>query len=258
MLSIKDILVNGWDKVDILSKYPSEYYIHYTENTNNLLALIKQKLIEHGFCIIKPGLGSLKIRDFKQLEKYFSNKLLQSSNSYELEIKPKEGSTKLFAKNDSQPLHTDCANNGLEPKIVVLHCIQAALNGGFNIIVPISIIKQYIKENFNKTKLLLYDKDAITYIRNKVIITKSFLKEDGNNMQICAAYADNFIGKTLAHEQQFKDIMQYAHVPSHQIRFKLNDGETLVIENHKILHGRTAFQGERILKRLWFEGISSK
>ena len=39
----------------------------------------------------------------------------------------------------------------------------------------------------------------------------------------------------------------FTKLPEYQLKFKLKENEALIINNHRILHGRTAFTGERNL-----------
>tara|TARA_R110002074_G_scaffold87265_1_gene192700 strand:+ start:24 stop:425 length:402 start_codon:yes stop_codon:yes gene_type:complete len=51
----------------------------------------------------------------------------------------------------------------------------------------------------------------------------------------------------------FKFITSYVHDVKNQIRFKLKKNQLLILDNRKILHGRTSFQNNdtRILYRYW-------
>jgi hypothetical protein len=46
--------------------------------------------------------------------------------------------------------------------------------------------------------------------------------------------------------------------PANTVQMQLEPGQILLIDNHRYLHGRSKFQGQRLLYRLYFSGRNSE
>ncbi|SRR5579883_8589 len=156
----------------------------------------------------------------------------------------------------AQPMHTDEGYTTRFPRFAALYCAESALLGGDSIIVRLdSLYPQLIKQFGEKVKLL-FNNDAVTVetglgIEKKPIL---FYLDDGS---VGISYSAT-LHKMLCSEEVFElfdYITKYAHSRYNQLRFKLKPGQTLLFDNSKILHGRTAFtrNGSRLLYRYWFK-----
>lgn len=168
-----------------------------------------------------------------------------------------EENGKYFANTHfTQPLHTDDAHILTTPRIITLFCEYQAAEGGITTLVKFSDIYQKLSSQLNNTILEhLYSKDAIELEGVKGIIQRPFFYHLEKNLNglVFPAFLFNIKAKNNVLEI-FKKMTDLIHERKNQIRFKLNPGELLLIDNFRVLHGRTKFDllDKRILYRFCF------
>ena len=156
----------------------------------------------------------------------------------------------------AQPMHTDEGYTTTYPRYVALYCFKKSEYGGDSIIVRVKPLYDILKQEFSDDAGVLFQPDAITVDGAKGMQVKPLMTRLEDN-EIGISYS--FILKSMKCDdkvfQQFNFITNYIHDVVNQIRFKLQQGQILIFDNCRILHGRTRFMpgSDRLLYRFWFD-----
>lgn len=212
----------------------------------------------NGYCILRFTGATDKERALNFLQNQLGQLLVQNIGGMrEVYVTPVENATTYINTNTFQPLHTDNGYSKETPAIVSMYCLKQADTGGESLFVNMNKLYEYLIKIYNEDINILYDSNAITYIKNNKQVKKCvFYKENDNVTSISySPFADAIVGKTKRVEEIFLDILRYAHKSENQSQLLLKENEALIIDNGKLLHGRKAFQGERIMVRTWYNAV---
>ena len=220
------------------------------------------KFNEFGFVILEHEPSATPKNNLLKLSDYFG-KIIHHEHSNSQGIVP-------ISPVDNYPeyvntttadlsLHTDGAFTIIPPKVIAIQCEIAAKSGGLTKLIDSKLVYEHLKRTNPVELLTLFNSDAITVKRDKKKATKPIFEEHYDRL-ILRFRADNaahiFVqSKSFA---AFKLFENFVNNIDNQIIFKLAENQILIIDNTRILHGRTAFckQDTRLLNRLWFDGQS--
>ncbi len=164
------------------------------------------------------------------------------------------------------PLHTDLPNQEVIPGYQFLHCYRNTVTGGesvfadgFSVCADLRREQPDIFELLTRVKIPYRFHDETCDIRkHRPIISQ---KENGDvdcfvfNAHI-ADVPDMDAGVLRDFYAAYLDLMCRVRNPKYAIRYALAPGEMVVIDNRRVLHGRTAFNtasGERHLRGYYIE-----
>lgn len=251
---MREIYYNYFSGLDTLlnqDKYiVSDVYTHYAVNVNeheaDIAREIQRALREHSYCIIEldefdylSALNPYLIGDFL-------SGLLRKN---QLKINHDQSGCQ------SIPLHTDAAYAEEYPHVVGFFCRSAPRFGGDTVIVKLNRLYMALCEKFRSDINLLFAADAIIIKTDDMQLTSAILFAEKNG-EIGIRYSTqiNNISCDERTFEMFDFINQYIHTKENQIRIKLKQNQVLLIDNHKILHGRTAFSKseQRDLYEFWW------
>lgn len=157
--------------------------------------------------------------------------------------------------NVTQPMHTDEGYTNKYPKYVALYCIKQSQIGGHSIIVQFDMIYRKLVERFGNLVDKLFDNSALTVVNVNGVEQKPLLIriEDGG---VGISYSP-VLQKLICSQEVFSIfnyITSYVHDVANQTRLVLKAGQILLLDNRRILHGRTRFpiNDDRVLYRYWF------
>ena len=158
----------------------------------------------------------------------------------------------------SQEPHTDSPFREDPPAVVALQCVHPSPIGGVSILVFGERVHGHLQQTCSAVLDALYEANSILASRGKFARhTQVFTKRTGGRVQI--AYrrdsAATMQGAPLV-EQGLSLIELFTRDPKNQTHLVLRPGDILVLDNHRILHGRTSFPkgAGRLLRRVWFDG----
>lgn len=162
-------------------------------------------------------------------------------------IKENPLSTRLLSSNKDVDLHTD----HIKAKFIAWQCNSQAAAGGESVLVDgFEVINNASADTINclqniyvKSHRLFFDDKAhypLFSAKDKVLYYASFLCETPIG------------GK----EKQAYEWFQNKIISAKKTEIKLSEGDWLIIDNHRILHGRKGFptKSNRLLTRYWLSG----
>lgn len=254
-----------WDSK--LKKYPTYKYKDGFFNSKELFDLLKS-FYEYGFVIIKNlpkknnfivkfanSIGSIRPTNFG---KYFNVKSLPKPNDLAY---------------TSLPLspHTDNPYRKPVPCIQLLHCIENEVSGGNSTLVDGFKVANYLKDNnptfFEiltqiKVKFKFIDKNVVLENEGQLIELDENKKLKQIRFSTRLDYVPFLKKKRLDNYYKArKKISDLYNSNKFRIEFKLKPGDLLMMDNHRLLHGRTIYdanEGKRFLQGCYIDYDSSE
>lgn len=157
--------------------------------------------------------------------------------------------------NIHQPLHTDYSHIPMNLDVVIFYCTKKAPYGGATLFLPIeqmiTLLKMYDADLYEAlcTKEMNVDRDGKEYSRNvvKVIdisgddvrLNWSYYRVSKDNPQDVLDMAEEF-------HYFLEEHIINAGIP---MEVTLEEGEALLFQDKKCLHGRQSFFGDRCLRK---------
>ena len=167
--------------------------------------------------------------------------------------------------------HTDNPYRKPVPCIQLLHCIENEVSGGFSTLVDGFKVATNLKEKNPKyfqiltkikVKFKFTDKDVVLENKGELIE----LDEKNNLKQIRFStrldYVPPLDKKILdIYYKARKEVSNLYNSKKFRIEFKLMPGDIMMMDNHRLLHGRTAYdanEGKRFLQGCYIDHDSSE
>ena len=169
------------------------------------------------------------------------------------------------------PPHTDNPYRKPVPCIQLLHCIENKVNGGFSTLVDGFKVASYLKDNnpdfFEiltkiKVKFKFTDKDVVLENDGQLIE----LDEKKNLKQVRFNTRLDYVPILKKEELDLyyrarRKISALYNSEKFRIEFKLIPGDLMMMDNHRLLHGRTVYdanEGKRFLQGCYIDHDSSE
>ena len=198
---------------------------------------IKNEIVENGYIHI-PFPQTLCINDLTEI---FGKQIFTTL------VKENPNSSRLLASNQDVDLHTD----HIKANYIAWQCNSQAAIGGESVLLDSLHVFQHASEELLnclenisvKSHRLFYDDNSqypLYSIKEKTIYYASFLCES----------------PTGSKEKQALSWFQNELQSANKIEIKLSEGDWLIIDNHRMLHGRKGFEkkSNRLLTRYWLSG----
>jgi gamma-butyrobetaine dioxygenase len=167
--------------------------------------------------------------------------------------------------------HTDNPYRKPVPCIQLLHCIENEVSGGFSTLVDGFKVATHLKENnpeyFKiltkiKVKFKFTDKDVVLENKGELIE----LDEQNNFKQIRFSTRLDYVPPLEKDQLDIyykarKKISDLYNSEIFRIEFKLMPGDIMMMDNHRLLHGRTVYdtnEGKRFLQGCYIDHDSSE
>ena len=167
--------------------------------------------------------------------------------------------------------HTDNPYRNPVPCIQLLHCITNEVSGGFSTLVDGYTVTEDLKNEFReyyniltkvKVKFKFIDKDIILEGWSELIK----LDENGEFKQVKFSPRLDFVPILEKKELDLyykarNKISEMYNSNKYRIEFKLMPGDLLMMDNYRLLHGRTAFdtnEGSRFLQGAYIDFDSTE
>lgn len=164
------------------------------------------------------------------------------------------------------PLHTDCSGYSWTPNVFLFHCIENNVSGGESIYADGQNIAEQMQTKdpagFNflsstPVSFRLYSKTADTLHSAPAICL-----DEWNNLHIIryANWASQPVRMTLRDTESYyaayRSLSELIEAPENRLTIKVHPGEMMMVNNHRVLHGRNAFDsqsGNRHFQQVYME-----
>jgi len=167
--------------------------------------------------------------------------------------------------------HTDNPYRNPVPCIQMLHCIENEVSGGFSTLVDGYTVTQKLKKDFpDYYKTLTEIKVRFQFIDQSVILENWAemiqLDENENFKQVRFSPRLDFVPlmdkeKLELYYTARKKISELYNSDKYKVEFKLSPGDLLMMDNYRLLHGRTAYdanEGNRFLQGCYIDYDSTE
>tara|TARA_B100000579_G_scaffold351399_1_gene305448 strand:- start:1837 stop:2937 length:1101 start_codon:yes stop_codon:yes gene_type:complete len=167
--------------------------------------------------------------------------------------------------------HTDNPYRNPVPCIQMLHCIENEVSGGFSTLVDGYTVTQKLKKDFpDYYKILTEIKVRFQFIDQSVVLEDWAemiqLDKNGNFKQVRFSPRLDFVPlmdkvKLEKYYSARKKISELYNSDQYRIEFKLSPGDLLMMDNHRLLHGRTIYdanEGNRFLQGCYIDYDSTE
>jgi len=167
--------------------------------------------------------------------------------------------------------HTDNPYRNPVPCIQMLHCIENEVSGGFSTLVDGYTVTQKLKDEFpDFYKILSETKVRFQFIDQTVVLENWAemiqLDENKNFKQVRFSPRLDFVPlldkeKLELYYTARKKISELYNSDKYRIEFKLSKGDLLMMDNHRLLHGRTMYdanEGNRFLQGCYIDYDSTE
>ncbi len=159
--------------------------------------------------------------------------------------------TDVIAKSDSKSLVTsdkylDFHTDNHLAKFILWHCKKPAHEGGYSMLCNAEQVYSKLteEEKLDLSKIHVYEHKMFPENRNSNPIVRTV---DGKRV----FYYSFWLAREKYRELPvFKKWRQLIQTENH-IKIRLEKNDILIVDNHRIFHGRTEIKGDRNLKRYW-------
>ena len=187
------------------------------------------------------------------------------------DVKSKPNPNDLAYTSLSLAPHTDNPYRNPVPCIQMLHCIENEVSGGLSTLVDGFTVTQKLKKDFpDFYKILSEIKVRFQFIDQSVVLEDWAqmigLDENGNFKQVRFSPRLDFVplidkDKLELYYSARKKISELYNSDKYRIEFKLSPGDLLMMDNHRLLHGRTSYdanEGNRFLQGCYIDYDSTE
>ena len=167
--------------------------------------------------------------------------------------------------------HTDNPYRKPIPCIQLLHCIENQVQGGLSTLVDGFAVAEFLRKKYpNLFRILTRTKVRFRFVDKSIILENwgELIELDKNKKIKQIRYSSRLDYVPVLKKKQLevfyrarKLIADLYNSSKFQIKFKLEKGDILMMDNHRLLHGRTAYnatEGKRFLKGCYIDYDSTE
>ena len=167
--------------------------------------------------------------------------------------------------------HTDNPYRNPVPCIQILHCIENKVSGGLSTLVDGYTVTEQLKKDFPEYyKILTEIKVRFQFIDQSVVLEDwaEMIQLDENEKFKQVRFSPRLDFVPLMEKEKLdvyysarKKISELYNSDKYRIEFKLLSGDLLMMDNHRLLHGRTTYnanEGNRFLQGCYIDYDSTE
>lgn len=175
-----------------------------------------------------------------------------SFSGYTFDVRTEANPVNLAYTNKALELHTDLPPEELAPGIQFLHCRVNDAVGGESLFVDACSVAQAFRAQYPEYFNLLTElKVPFRYTTNfqDVRARQVIIELDPHNGEVSGIHFSQHLADVFDFPADvmdefypaFRKFGQMLQDPQYLMRFRLNAGECIVFDNHRVVHGRTSF-----------------
>lgn len=141
------------------------------------------------------------------------------------------------------------------PKIIAVQCIKPSLRGGISFLVDGEAILSTVVREHPELLTMLFSRSAMSICRGQQLVVNCpvFSHLPSGNIMMRYSYdRDLYIAEWARAAMQFFH-QNYVLNPKFTTYHHLVDRQILIVDNHRLLHGRTEIKGDRLFRRVWIQ-----
>ncbi len=182
------------------------------------------------------------------------------------EVKTHIKPTNLAFTSKALNLHTDLPSEDFAPGVQFLHCRANSVEGGDSLFVDGLAVAEDFQKLYPDAFRLLVETDVPYYCEHDTFDMRARqrvieLDEYGNisGVTISQHHADMFDMPQQELDRYYPAFCRFGRMmrdPKYMMRFRLNAGECIVFDNHRIVHGRDSYSatsGDRHLRGCYID-----
>ena len=167
--------------------------------------------------------------------------------------------------------HTDNPYRNPVPCIQILHCIENEVSGGYSTLVDgYTVSEKLKKEDPDAYKILTEVKVRFKFIDKNVVLEDwselIHLDDEKNFKQVRFSPRLDYVpvlekNKLDRYYKARKKLSDLYNSEKNEVKFKLNPKDLMMMDNHRVLHGRTKFdpdEGKRFLQGCYIDFDSTE
>src|SRR5210317_1086158 len=167
--------------------------------------------------------------------------------------------------------HTDNPYRNPVPCIQILHCIENEVSGGYSTLVDGYTVTEQLKNDFTEFyEVLTKIKIRFQFIDESVVLESwaEMISLDENNQFKQVRFSPRLDFVLLLEKSKLElfykarnKISELYNSDDFRIEFKLTPGDLLMMDNHRLLHGRTVYdanEGNRFLQGCYIDYDSTE
>ena len=277
-LLIQDILkefsnineIKEIDKIEWVSSSKNLNYFEFQENFFEKEVMYKAlvNFYNYGFVIFK------KVPIEKNFIVNFANSIgsIRRTNFGEFfNVKSKPSPNDLAYTSLALAPHTDNPYRNPVPCIQMLHCIENEVTGGLSTLVDGYTVTEKLKKDFPKYYEILSEiKVRFQFIDQNIILEDwaEMIKLDENKNFKQVRFSPRLDFVPLIDKEKLElyylarnKISELYNSDKYKIEFKLSQGDLLMMDNYRLLHGRTSYdanEGRRFLQGCYIDYDSTE
>jgi len=262
---IKSITKTKWDSsLNNIKNFEFKKDFHESKEMYDLLV----SFYKYGFVIIK------NIPTTKNYIVEFANSIgsVRRTNFGEyFDVKSKPNPNDLAYTSLALAPHTDNPYRNPVPCIQLLHCIKSKVSGGLSTLVDGLTVTEDLKDQHPEFyKILTEVKVRFKFIDKEVILENIAplieLYDDKSFKQVRFSPRLDYVpildkDKLNLYYEARKKISKMYNSKKYRIEFKLEPKDLMIMDNHRLLHGRTSYEtkeGERYLQGCYIDYDSTE
>ena len=268
--SKKDTVIKSINKIKWDSSLKNIKNFNFNENffESKEMHDLLVSFYEYGFVIVKnvPTNNNFIVN--------FANSIgsIRRTNFGEFfDVKSKPNPNDLAYTSLSLAPHTDNPYRNPVPCIQMLHCIKNEVSGGLSTLVDGYTVTQKLKKKFpDYYKILSEIKVRFQFVDNSVILEDWSemiqLDTNGDFKQVRFSPRLDFVPLIDKEKLEIfysarKKLSELYNSKEYRIEFKLSPGDLLMMDNYRLLHGRTSYdtnEGSRFLQGCYIDYDSTE
>jgi alpha-ketoglutarate-dependent taurine dioxygenase len=216
---------------------------------------------DRGFAVIKPGSERHSRHCLLSLTTVFGpvkmHELSDPKGIVEIYPNRKRGKFGDAFTCRKMEVHTDGAFLPSPPNVVALQCEVQAKTGGSNLLVDGKSLYRFLSKHYVRDLEYLFSDKAMSISRHQTQAEQAVFARVSDRIQVTFRYDDSVNATFAANVSHLIPVIkEFLENSGNQKVISLEQGDILIIDNKRILHGRSdfTFETRRKMNRVWFNG----